>query len=392
MSIVIFGDLFSFPDGLAATNRIYTYAKGFKERGFNVHVICLSNNYMDVPDGITDGISYYNPFGQKKRNKYFIIRRWLKFKKYIKTFYLVNKINKSDRIFVINRWSETLIIQVFAWMLAKVSGTRVISECSEHPLRMYKNSFFRPIGVMKFYIDSFLCNGIICISRYLIEFHREMRIKEYKLLLVPSTVDPSRFIPTSNRPISDFYIGYFGSLTFKRDNIDALIKAFSLLSPGHPQVHLVLGGFCTVDEKQEITDLIASLNIVNKVKIIDFLTRQEITKYILNADILVMMRSKNLDSDASFPSKLTEFLATGKPVVSVSVGEISDFLTDGINSFIVAPGNVEELTKKLDFVINNYDHAKSISNKGKELTEGVFNYRFQASRIIDFINSLYKRA
>jgi hypothetical protein len=39
MSVVIFGDVFTFPEGNAATNRVYTYAKGFIENGIDVHVI-----------------------------------------------------------------------------------------------------------------------------------------------------------------------------------------------------------------------------------------------------------------------------------------------------------------------------------------------------------------
>jgi hypothetical protein len=41
MSIVIYGDVFTFPECSAATNRVYTYAKGFIENGISVHVICF---------------------------------------------------------------------------------------------------------------------------------------------------------------------------------------------------------------------------------------------------------------------------------------------------------------------------------------------------------------
>jgi len=48
MSIVIFGDIFTFPDGGAATNRVYTYAKGFTENGIKTHVICFTNDYLNA--------------------------------------------------------------------------------------------------------------------------------------------------------------------------------------------------------------------------------------------------------------------------------------------------------------------------------------------------------
>jgi glycosyltransferase involved in cell wall biosynthesis len=207
--------------------------------------------------------------------------------------------------------------------------------------------------------------------------------------MIPSTVDPSRFDQTGSRPFDNFYIGYFGSLTFKRDNVDILIKAFAQISQRHPHIKLVLGGFCPEPERKMILELIASLNITGEVEILEYLARQEIIRYIAHADVLVMTRAKDMESEASYPSKLTEFLATGKPVVSVNVGEVSDFLQDGVNAFLTEAGNVEALAGKLEYIINNYPQAACVGEKGKELTSGVFNYRYQSKRFVEYIDSLY---
>jgi glycosyltransferase involved in cell wall biosynthesis len=89
-----------------------------------------------------------------------------------------------------------------------------------------------------------------------------------------------------------------------------------------------------------------------------------------------------------YPSKLTEFLATGKPVVSVNVGEISDYLSDGVNVFLTQPGNPDEIADKLIRVFKNYPEAKRVGEQGRVLTEGIYNYHYQAKRMIDFIKSL----
>ena len=86
MSIVIFGDSFSFPEGDAATNRVHTYAKGFNENGITVHVICFANEYNSPGDGMINGINFYHPFRQMERSKYFIIRNWQKLIKYFNTY------------------------------------------------------------------------------------------------------------------------------------------------------------------------------------------------------------------------------------------------------------------------------------------------------------------
>ena len=149
-----------------------------------------------------------------------------------------------------------------------------------------------------------------------------------------------------------------------------------------------MGGFCTAIEKKRIADLIAELKIESNVKVLDLLKREEITAYIGHADALVMVRGKDLESDASYPSKLTEFLSTGKPVVTVNVGEISDYLSDGVNAFLVEPGNCSEMANKLNDIFNNYDLATKVGEKGKALTENFFNYYYQSKRMIGFLGTL----
>src|SRR5664279_4348001 len=119
MAFVIFGDNFSFPEGNASTNRVYTYAKGLIENGVGVIVICFENEYVDDQEGITEGISYYHPFGQNQRSKYLIIRRWQKFLKYFRACLLYREISKKEKIDTILVYTMRLSTHVFAWYLSK---------------------------------------------------------------------------------------------------------------------------------------------------------------------------------------------------------------------------------------------------------------------------------
>ena len=118
------------------------------------------------------------------------------------------------------------------------------------------------------------------------------------------------------------------------------------------------------------------------------MSRDKIPAYLNNAKILALARPKSLVADAGFPSKLTEYLATGIPVVVTEVGEIPVYLKDNENAFISQPDSVDAFAEKLDFVLGNYEVAKKVALKGKELTRTIFNYNYQAKRMIGFINSL----
>lgn len=389
MSIVIFGDLFSFPEGQAATNRVYTYARGFIENGHQVHVVCFLSDYTDTFEGETEGIRYYQTFRQKERSNSFFVRRWQNLLKYIRTYRILKKIHREDRILAINSWTNLFGTLFFIWVVSRLLGLKVITECSEHPMMEFQDSARQKLwGKIKFKMETFLFDGVLCISRYLVDYHKKHGVADKKLFLVPSTVDPTRFIHTGTRPVKEPYIGYFGSLTFKRDSVDVLIKAYALFAAKDSRTKLVLGGFCSPSMKQDIIRLINELRITDRVLVVDYLSRQEVLTYISHAEVLVMARSRDLASMASYPSKLTEFLATGKPVISMNVGEVADFLKDGENAYLVEPADHEGLAAKLSYVMANYEKAKEAGLKGQALTQTVFHYNYQAKRILEYIQIL----
>ena len=170
-----------------------------------------------------------------------------------------------------------------------------------------------------------------------------------------------------------------------RDNLKLLINAFTKVNEKHPNIHLVLGGFGSEKEKEKIKDLIRNLDIEQNVLLLEYLPRNEIIRYLTNSKILVMVRGNDMESQASFPSKLAEYLCTSIPVIAVNVGEISRYLTDNMNSFLIEPDNIDQLIKKCDFILDNYAYALKIAEQGKELTSNIFNYNFQTKRMINFL-------
>ena len=189
MSIVIFGDNFSFPEGNAATNRIYTYAKGFVENGIDVFIICNRNDYVTNGNGTLDSIRYYNPLNQSERSDSFLIRNWYKIAKYFNTLKLVREINKKEKVSAVLTDTHDIVTHLFSYYLAKRIGTKLVVEKSEHPLRLHQQNFIRKIqGLVKLRIESFLCDGLLCISQYLMIITKNtgFRTESFFLSPVPS--------------------------------------------------------------------------------------------------------------------------------------------------------------------------------------------------------------
>jgi glycosyltransferase involved in cell wall biosynthesis len=390
MSIVIFGDSFYLSNEDAASNRVLTYAKGFYENGVNVHIICFANEYTFNNNGaINNGITYYHPFGQRTRSKYFIVRRWYKFAKYLRTIALVKKINKDDKIIAFICYTEVTLTQLFAYRLAKYVKTYLMLERGEHPLRNYHNSFLRKfLGDIKLHLEIKFCYNIICISQYLINFYKSRGVSPARMLMVTSTVDTERFKTPSESPLSFQYILYCGRLTILKDGVNILIESFVKISEKYPEINLVLIGKGDSDnEVIMLKELVEKLNINRRVFFLGQMSRTEIPAYLNNAKILALARPRSIIADAGFPSKLTEYLATGNPVVVTEVGDIPVFLKDNENAFLSKPDSIEAFAEKLAFVLDNYKFAKEVARKGRDLTDTIFNYNYQSKRILDYIKS-----
>jgi glycosyltransferase involved in cell wall biosynthesis len=108
-------------------------------------------------------------------------------------------------------------------------------------------------------------------------------------------------------------------------------------------------------------------------------------KILMGAQMLALSRPNNTQSQYGFPTKLGEYLATGKPVVVTKVGEIPLFLHDGENAFMANPDDVNDFANKLIEVARDYPVALKVAQKGKELAYTEFSSKVQSEMLLDFI-------
>ena len=389
MTCIIFGDAFTFPEGDASTNRVYAYARGFLDHGSEVHVVCFRNTYQQGSSGEAEGISYYHPFNRSIRSSSFILRRMHSAAKFARTFKLLRQIQRKDRNVFVLCYTKSFSTQLFAYLLSRILGFLLVLERSEHPFKDYKSkAALRLRGTIRVALEIRFTDLIFCISDYLMEFYNARGAGEEKLYKVPSTVDSERFIGSFRRPIARKYICYCGSLTMLKDGVDILIRSYAGLANRYKDVDLALVGRAdTQEDEMFFRDLATSLGIRERVHFTGKLPRNEVPAYLCNAEILTLARPKSMVADAGFPSKVTEYLATGKPVVVTAVGEIPNYLTDDVDAYIAEAGSPESFTERMMYALDNYNEALLIGRRGRELALSVFNNSYQANRVLKFIES-----
>ena len=328
MKFVIIGDLFSFPEGFAATNRVFAYAKGLIENLAKVNVVCFRNDYGNT-NGKFEGIEYFYPFSFDKKPKLFILRRYYKFLKYIYTYKIFSKINEYEKIDAIIVYSECSFTHIFSFFLSRIFSTVLILEQNEHPLKNYQSNFLDKLkGYIKVTLIYKLFDGIMCISDSLIKYFSERKKNSAGLILIPSIVDTTRFEKVIPNPVEFEYIGYFGGINCSKDSTDILVESFYLISQKYPDLHLILTGIIETNEDNIVLNqLIRKYNLCERIHLIKNVSRELVIQYMKNAKVLALMRANDFSTLASFPSKLTEYLATGIPVVSVKISDIPNMLS-----------------------------------------------------------------
>lgn len=334
--------------------------------------------------GYLGPVEYYIPLEQLTRNKMFLIRNFHKIKRYFNVIKFCYSLKKSDENNILICFSQKKSFILFSYLLNKMFFDLSFIYLVEYPLmgrkKLKKHSllFFKKVYSVFFDGQLFISEGL-----------RKYFQSNKRNIIIPSMVLYDRFKGSFRSPYPFEYIGYCGTIMRSKDGVDILISGFARIAEKFPLLNLVLiGDFHDHIEEISIIDLVNQLNILDRVIFTGKISKNEMPAYLANAKILALTRPDNLQAETGFPTKLPEYLATGKPVVVTRVGDIPKYLQDGENAFIVEPNNTDGVAKAFYKILSNYSNAMSIAARGQMLAKTVFSPRYQARRVIDFISEI----
>ncbi|MEO8428849.1 MAG: glycosyltransferase, partial [Verrucomicrobiota bacterium] len=121
-----------------------------------------------------------------------------------------------------------------------------------------------------------------------------------------------------------------------------------------------------------------------------YLPQAELLGFYSSADALLAPLPDDDASRARFPSKLADYLYSGRPVVTNSVGEASRYLTDGVSGFLALPDEPALFGQKMREAVTHPDRF-AIAGSGKLLAEAEFGIGVQGQRLAAFLHSLTPR-
>ena len=365
--------VWNFYPNTAYTNRTKATVKGFVECG--CHCDVLSIKPLTVAEEVCLNKECV-PEESKVRTLLGMLRNYQLLKRSIKHYDVIYCTTGNVRVD-----GESM-------KLARKYGKAIVHERTEFPDIFYGKSG----GALK-KLNDYLhqvqrYDHLFVISNPIKEYFVENGMPEEKISIYPMIVDPNRFTNIQKHDVGYRYIAYCGNLSNSKDGVADLIEAYGQSEAKVSYKLMLIGAKPSGREMEIYNSSIIKYGLEDRIIFRGSVERDEMPQILTDADLLVLSRPNNRQALGGFPTKLGEYLSTGNPVLVTRVGDIDKYIVDGENGYLSAPNDVEEFSKKIDGVFADYETAKRVGMRGKELVYNEFNYNVQTKHVVEQLEKL----
>lgn len=373
---IIFMGRIPFPEGPAMSKR-HRYLIDYLRKQPNVRIFKYSSswknsNWKNPKEGYYKGCVYYvnNLY---KKSLVSVIRVSVEACKYLKKYY-----KKGDKNVVL--FSTLLQLEeIIPYIYAKLLGYKIVFDIVENynaaGVKLSFNMWICEKMSSAFYRGS---DGFFVISTLLKDLF-DAKCSVPSCILPNST--PMTYINQKQHFSKPFKVVYTGTFALK-DGVRFLVQGFNLFSQKVDSELLLIGK----GELDQETDNIVRANA--SIKRTGYLSEEELRIHLTTADALVMPRCNSEFANYGFPFKLSEYLSTGNTVVATTVGDVTQYLIDKKNAFLIPPENVDAMAKVLEYIYTNEDFAIQVGKNGQAVVAEFFDVNTNGCKFLEFIKKI----
>jgi glycosyltransferase involved in cell wall biosynthesis len=386
MNVIIMGN-FLYPKGMAATKRVQYFIDYLRDRGVSVKLLLLRQAQTKIPkqerEGSFKGIFYKTIGNDLKCSPSILFKLPLHF--WLGSITLIKWKRKNAKN-ILYCYAGPSIENLWFILFAKILRFRIVFDIVED-----FSDFDGPLHLrVKFLTISYLegkitklSNGLVVISRYLMDKYEKRAGKTVPIKLIPvsARINKDKEKMHFGDTVKIIYSGSFG----KKDGVELLISAFENVYQSYKNVELLLTG---KGAETNIARIIAKITNKNNIKYLGYLNDDAFYDLLQEADILCMIRTNSKFANGGFPFKLGEYLATANPVIATNVCNVSNYLENMKDALLVEPENVKELQQAIEYLLRNPDIAINIGLSGREKCRKFFDPKRNGSLLLDLLELL----
>jgi glycosyltransferase involved in cell wall biosynthesis len=192
--------------------------------------------------------------------------------------------------------------------------------------------------------------------------------------IMPNAIDPNDYYESRE----ENFILFAGRLV-EHKGIQYLIKAFYEMRDDITEDLVIIG---SGPYKKTLKELVVSQNIEDKVKFVSFLPNSEYRELLSKCKVFVFPSLFE-----AFGVVVIEAMASSKPVITSNIIGPKDIITQGYDGFLFEKGNVDELKKYLELLLENKELRKKIGGSARTTVEE----RYAFEKVADSYLKLYEK-
>jgi len=378
----------AYPKGMAATERIHLVARAMAEAGARVTV------YVDGLDrwpnarnhevaGERDGIPYEYLLGKTRESTHLcrlILDRFAMAGAARRRLAGAARSGALDGLYFYTSAVKLDFERFVVRAQARRNGFPVVLDLCEAPwtLRPGRSLVERRISPL------WGVNGVLCISRFLEDWvHQENARtgRSVRIHSVPILVDVNEITPAHAPPRGKTVL-FAGSPAYG-ETLRYLLAAMEQVWERHADCILVITGGVT-----EATLGPPAKQRRGRIRYAGYLERRALLQEYSAASVLAVPLFDDVCSHARFPTKIGEYLASGRPVVTNRVGEIPRFLEDGISAHLPPPGDAVAFAEGINRLLDDPTGGQAMGHRGRQVAERYFHYANHGAKLCEFFTSL----
>jgi colanic acid/amylovoran biosynthesis glycosyltransferase len=141
-------------------------------------------------------------------------------------------------------------------------------------------------------------------------------------------------------------------------------------------------------ERSSLEGLVSQYRLEKGVRFLGTISREDVPVLLASADIVcvpsIVQRNGVVEG---MPVVVLEALAMGKVLVASRVGGIPDLIQDGVNGFLVEPGNFRDLVSKINMALGLRNEIAPVCEAARRTAEK-FSLESVAQRYAEVFHSL----
>jgi len=402
MHILLIHQAFAALDEPGGT-RHHELARHLQRQGHQVTIIASPVSYLTGQEGsqghrkqVDDcGVTIIRSFTIPAYHRSFIWRVFSFCSFMISSFFNGLFVSQVDLV-----WGTTppIFQAPTAWLLARLKGAPFLLE-----VRDLWPAFAVAVGVLK---NKFLIKCSEWLERFLYRhadwvmvnspgYLTHVRVRGAKhVSLIPNGSDPAMFNPQDDgaqfrrqHGLEDQFVVLYAGAHGMSNDLGVVLKAAGILK-SNPSIKVVLLG--SGKEKPHLLEQ-AQKDDLNNVLFLPPVPKDEIPGALAAADACLAILKPIEMYKTTYPNKVFDYMAAGRPVILAIDGVIKDVVEEAQAGIAVPPGNPTALADAIRDCAANLQKCRTMGINGREAIETKFSRTEFAEEFTTLLESIRRR-